>query len=331
MRTIVLNSSNLVDDGQNNKLVYNFPSSVLFENTYVAVSSASLYYSWFNIREAYGNNTISYTWNGGTGGSGADPVVPATYALTIPDGLCEVSALNQFLQYEMIKNGHYVIDSAGNNVYFADLTINPARYAVQVNTYMVDTDVIGATISGSVVYKTPAGWDANTSTTEFNPIITIPSQLGTLLGFRGGLKTYGNSGNVADTAYIAGTYLADGTTAFTPTANISKIQSLGTLAVVSNASPDIQPNSSVLVTCSSVDNPYASPSSVIYTITPNVGAGEIINEKPPAFMWNKLIGGTYNQIRIGLLGNDLSPLQLKDPAMTFVLAFAEEREVMSAR
>lgn len=323
MRTIVLNSSNLVDDGQNNKLVYNFPSSVLFENTYVAVSSASLYYSWFNIREAYGNNTISYTWNTDDGG-----VVQTTYTLTIPDGLYEVSALNQFLQYEMIKNGHYVIDSAGNNVYFADLTINPARYAVQVNTYMVDTAVIGNTISGSHIYKKPAGWDADTSDTEFNPIITVPIQLGTLLGFKGGLKTYGNSGNPATDAYIAGTYLADGTTAFTPTTNISKIQSLGTYAVVSNASPDIQPNSSVLVTCSSVDNPYASPSSVIYTITPNVGAGEIINEKPPAFMWNKLIGGTYNQIRIGLLGNDLSPLQLKDPAMTFVLAFAEEREVM---
>jgi hypothetical protein len=323
MRTIVLNSSNLVDDGQNNKLVYNFPSSVLFENTYVAVSSASLYYSWFNIREAYGNNTISYTWI-------TSPQIPA-YTLTIPDGLYEVSALNQFLQYEMIKRGHYVIDSAGNNVFFIELTVNPARYAVQVNTYMVDTAVIGTTISGSVKYKKPPGWDETTNDTEFNPILTIPSQLGKLLGFKGGLNTYANFGNPNDTAYIGGTHLADGTTDFTPTSNISKIQSLGTISVVSNASPDIQPNSSVLITCSSVDNPYASPSSVIYTITPNVGAGEIINEKPPAFMWNKLIGGTYNQIRIGLLGNDLTPLQLKDPAMTFVLAFAEEREVMSAR
>ena len=329
MRTIVLNSSHLVDDGQNNKLVYNFPSSVFFEETYVAVSSASLYYAWFNIRKAFGNNTISYTWN-----TDADPVGETTYPLTIPDGLYEVSALNQFLQYEMIKRGHYVIDATGNNVYFAELVVNPARYAVQVNTYMVDISVIGTTIgSGGALYKTPPGWDANTSATKFNPIITIPIQLGTLLGFKGGLKTYGNSGNDpdADPDYIAGTYLADGTTAFTPTANISKIQSLGSVSVVSNASPNIQPNSSVLVTCSSVDNPYASPSSVIYTITPNVGAGEIINEKPPAFMWNKLIGGTYNQIRIGLLGNDLSPLQIKDPAMTFILAFAEEREVMSSR
>lgn len=322
MRTIVLNSSNLVDDGQNNKLVYNFPSSVLFKDTYVAVSSASMYYSWFNIKAAYGNNTIKYQWFTDTAPS------PPAITLTIPDGLYEVSALNQFLQFEMIKNGHYVIDSAGNNVYFIELTVNPARYAVQLNTYMVDTAAIGAAIGGDVKYLKPAGWDNNTNTSKFNPIVTIPSQLGTLLGFKGGVKTFVNGSNTNSNAYIAGTYLADGTTAFTPTTNISKIQSLGTLSVVSNASPDIQPNSSVLITCSSVDNPYANPSSVIYTITPNVGAGEIITEKPPAFMWNKLIGGTYNQIRLGLLGNDLSPLQLRDPAMTFVLAFAEEREVM---
>lgn len=316
MRTIVLNSSNLVDDGQNNKLVYNFPSSVYFENTYVAISSASMYYSWFNIREAYGNNQITYTWETST---------TTTYNLLIPDGLYEVSALNQYLQYEMIKNGHYVVDSTGNNVYFIEVAVNPARYAVQLNTYMVDTGEIGSGLK----YTKPPGWNNATLTTKFNPVVTIPIQLGLLLGFKGGVKTYGNSANTG--AFAAGTTLADGTTAFLPASNISKVQSLGTISVVSNSSPNIQPNSSVLITCSSVDNPYASPSSVIYTITPNVSAGEIISEKPPAFMWNKLIGGTYNQIRIGLLGNDLSPLQLRDPAMTFVLAFAEEREVMGSK
>jgi len=315
MRTIVLNSSNLVDDGQNNKLVYNFPSSVLFKDTYVAISSVSMYYSWFNIKAAFGNNIISYSWNTGT---------TTTYTLTIPDGLYEVSALNQFLQFEMIKRSHYVIDSTGNNVYFIELTVNPARYAIQVNTYLVNTAEIGT----DEKYQKPAGWDNATSATVFNPVVTIPTQLGLLLGYKGGLKTFGNSGNPADDSFIAGTFLEDGTTAFTPTANISKIQSLGTISVVSNASPNLQPNSSVLITCSSVDNPYASPSSVIYTISPNVGAGEIIIEKPPALLWQKLISGTYNQIRIGMLGTDLAPLLIRDPAMTIVLAFAEEREVL---
>mgnify|MGYP003651963084 CR=1 FL=1 len=44
MRIIVFNSSNLIQDGQNNKLVYKFPNSVLFKDNYIAVSSVSMYY-----------------------------------------------------------------------------------------------------------------------------------------------------------------------------------------------------------------------------------------------------------------------------------------------
>ena len=56
MRTIVLNRSNLVPDGQNNKMIYNFPGSVEFKDSYVALSQVSMYYSWFNISERYNNN-----------------------------------------------------------------------------------------------------------------------------------------------------------------------------------------------------------------------------------------------------------------------------------
>ena len=36
MRVIVMNSSNLVQDGQNNKLIYKFPNSVVFKNNSIA-------------------------------------------------------------------------------------------------------------------------------------------------------------------------------------------------------------------------------------------------------------------------------------------------------
>ena len=62
MRTLVLNQTNIVQDGQNNKLVYSFPNSVLFKDAYVAVSSISMYYSWFNITSAINNNTFQYSW-----------------------------------------------------------------------------------------------------------------------------------------------------------------------------------------------------------------------------------------------------------------------------
>ena len=48
MRVIVLNINNIVQDGQNNKLVYNFPNSIDFKNKYISVQSVNMYYSWFS-------------------------------------------------------------------------------------------------------------------------------------------------------------------------------------------------------------------------------------------------------------------------------------------
>ena len=62
MKILVLNQKNIVPDGQNNKLVYNFPNSVQFKDCYVAISSVSMYYSWFNITSAYVNNIFTYSW-----------------------------------------------------------------------------------------------------------------------------------------------------------------------------------------------------------------------------------------------------------------------------
>ena len=62
MFVLVFNQSNIVNDGQNNKLVYKFPNSVVLKDKYVAVSSISMFYSWFNITAAFTNNTITYTW-----------------------------------------------------------------------------------------------------------------------------------------------------------------------------------------------------------------------------------------------------------------------------
>ena len=36
----------------------------------------------------------------------------------------------------MINAGHYVIDSANEkNIFFMEFVVNPARYAIQINTY----------------------------------------------------------------------------------------------------------------------------------------------------------------------------------------------------
>ena len=367
MKTIVLNSSNLVNNGLNNQFVYVFPNSVNIKNSYIAVASVAIYYSWFNISAALGNNKFSYTWystgtstaiggsssisgttltttssppltvgtliTGGTTLAGtyitavngvnsftinssnsqtATPTnyslpVPVTVNITIADGLYQVADLNNLLQFNMIANANYLINSSGQNVYYAEFTVNPSRYAIQINTYTIPSSL-------------PTGYTAPTGITyppaPINPIVTIPPTggatvgLGYLLGFKSGLTTSSLAVNATTGTYVS-------------------TNSAGTISYISTSSPNIQPNSSLLFSSTGVDNQYSVPNSIIYSISPNVSVGSIISDKPPNFIWNKMYDGFYNQLTITILGTNLQPIQLNDPSTTIMLsiATAEERGV----
>ena len=293
MRVIVLNQNNLINDGYNNKMVYKFPNSVQFKNNQIAVSSISMYYSWFNISSSLGNNTFSYTWTVGT--------TTTTYNIVIPDGLYEISTLNAYLQYCMINNGTYLI-SGTNYVYYAEFILNPTRYAVQINTYLVPTSL-------------PSGYTAPSNfvgypTQSFNPIITIPSAFNVIVGYSAGFATNNNVNN----SYSP------------PTSNYVSKTSNGTLSYISTQAPNVQPNSSIYISISNINNQYSVPSSIIYALTPTVAVGELIAERPPNFMWNSLIDGTYNELRLTFLGTDLTPIKLNDPQITIMLTIKEGNE-----
>ena len=57
MYTIVLNQNNIINNGKNSTLVYQFPTTIDLTDKYVAVVSISMFYSWFNITAAAGNNS----------------------------------------------------------------------------------------------------------------------------------------------------------------------------------------------------------------------------------------------------------------------------------
>jgi len=299
MFVIVLNQTNLVQDGQNNKLVYRFPNSTVLKDKYIAVSNVSMFYSWFNITSASKNNTLTYTWTAGT--------TTTTYTITIPDGLYEISAINNYCQYVMIQNKTYWISSTGDNIYPFEIILNPNRYAVQINTYLVPSSVP----SGMSVPSSFAGWP----TTPQNTVITIPTAFNIIVGYTAGFATNANVNNayVAPSPTVTNNY-------------VSKDSVTGTLSYLSNTSPQVQPNNNVLFSISNINNPYSQPSSIIYSLNPNVAVGEQIYETPPNFMWNKLIDGTYSEIRLTFLGNDLRPLIINDPNMTILLTIRDKDE-----
>jgi len=308
MFILVLNQSNLIQDGQNNKLLYRFPNSVNLTGKYIAVSSVTMYYSWFNISEALGNNKFTYTWTVGD--------TSYTYTITIPNGIYEVVGINALAQFQMIANGTYWSNGT-YNYYPFDIVVNPSRYAVQLNTYQIPTGApAGTTVppnpinpaTGQLIGGNP--WP----TVAQNPIVTFPSKFSDLIGYTAGFASNANVNN-----YVLPT---------PPSASNNYVtrSSTNTLSYLSNLAPQLQPNSSVYLSVSNINNPYSQPSSIIYSITPNVAAGTVIQDRPPNFMWTKLIDGTYNQLLLTFLGTNLQPLQIQDPSMTILLTIRDKDE-----
>jgi hypothetical protein len=299
MFVLVLNASNVVNDGTNSTYIYNFPNSVSLNDKYIAVSTVTLYYSWFNIDTKYNNVSFTYTWT--LGG------VSTPYTINIPNGLYNITDINAYCQWVMIQNLHYLIDNNGSNVYYFELLVNPNRYAIQLNTFLFPTSL-------------PPGWTqpvgfAGYPTQRFNPIITFPANFNKIVGYRANFISNGNVNN----AYTP-------PTPSNASNNFVAKDGAGTLSYLSDTFPDVQPNSSIFLSISNINNPYSQPSSIIYSITPTVAIGEQVIERPPNFMWNKMINGTYNQLRVQFLGIDKQPISLKDPNLTIILTVRDKDE-----
>lgn len=303
MFVIILNSTNVVDDGKNNSLVYNFPNSVVLKDKYIAVSQIVMYYSWFNIQSSYTNTTLTYTWT--VGG------VSTVYTINIPDGLYNITDINSFCQWTMINNGHYLINPQGSNVYYFELLVNANRYAIQLNTFQVPTAL-------PVGWTQPANFGGYPAQT-FNPIVSFPANFYKIVGYEPiNNVIFSSNGNV-NGAYVPPS---------PSTASDYYVSKDGanTLSYLSNVAPDVQPNSSVFLAISNINNPYSQPSSILYAITPTVAIGEQVIEQPPNFMWVKMIDGTYNQLRVQILGVDKQPITLRDKNMTIILTIRDKNE-----
>jgi len=248
-----------------------------------------MYYSWQNINSTtLNNNKFNYAWMDGLG-------VTTVYNVVIPNGMYELADINSYLQYVFISNGQYLIDATGNNVYYAEMVLNPNLYAVQINTFAVPTTLpTGYTVPVARPVAGVAGWPGFPPVT-FNPILTILQNFNLLIGFAANFTTSENIGVGTNLSYL------------------------------STTAPELQPNSSIYFSMSNITNPYSNPSSIIFSLSPAVNFGEQIVEYPPQFAWNALTPGTYSQIRLQILGIDKTPLQIMDSNMTIVLQIRDSK------
>tara|TARA_R110000803_G_scaffold156887_1_gene221387 strand:- start:3329 stop:4159 length:831 start_codon:yes stop_codon:yes gene_type:complete len=169
---LIVDKTNIIGN-DNNTFVYRFPSSVAFPNHELALASVDMYYAWYNVSALLGNNTFSYVWTDGT-----------VNTVVLEDGLYEISTINERLQFAFIANGHYLVDSGGNNIYYINISANTTRYATQIDIFQFPNAL-------------PAGY-TNPAAVGFPPAnqitMTMPTKFNELLGFAAGFTTTAPTG-----------------------------------------------------------------------------------------------------------------------------------------
>jgi hypothetical protein len=174
MNSIILTENNIEPFTNNSKLKYTFKGEAEFKNSSIALSSINMFYSWYNINESrYKNNTFSYLWFDISGN------LNQVFKVVYPDGFYSVNTLNEYLQSQMVKNGHYLIDNTTSKYgYFLEIKTNSTYYAIELNIYPMMTSA-----SASSNYtKGSTSWDFPSEATTPKFIIGS-SNFKTLIGF----------------------------------------------------------------------------------------------------------------------------------------------------
>ena len=214
--------------------------------------------------------------------------VTQTVNVTLNEGLYEISDLNKALQFSMIAEGLYLTDNTTDeNVYYAEFVINTVRNSVDINTYAIPTSLPSG-------FTAPTNWVGYASTIN-HPNLIIPAKFNEIIGYEAGFQTGFETGNTDIVSFS------------------------------SSVSPNVNPNSSILVDVDCIDNRFSSPTGIISTIVPDVGVGSLISVKPSELVFSPIRNGVYNSISVRLLNKDtLQPQKIEDNQIVIILGIRKK-------
>eukprot|EP01039_Chlorochromonas_danica_P002082 gene2082-2274_t len=278
--SIVLNSNNVATNGTKSQYNYNFINGGLNipENSLMCVSNVTIPYSWFNVNSnQYNNNSFQYTFPTPNPHTGA-----TVFTVTLPNGFYSATDINNYLQTQMIANKQYLVNSAGEYVYFLTLQYDTNYYAVQLECFAVPDQL-------PLDYTNPANMTFPAAGAPATPTVTIFSynNFGTLIGFN------------------AGTY---------PTTSQTTNQSF-----TSNTVPDGSPVNALIMRCNLIDNNVVMPSDIMDSIPISAVFGSNITYQPPFPKWVKMKAGKYSSMTVQLVDQDLNPIIANDSNVLITL------------
>ena len=88
----------------------------------------------------------------------------------------------------------------------------------------------------------------------------------------------------------------------------------------SSTAPNVSPDNSILIVCDQVENEF-SKLGILYAISPSVGIGSLIVDKPAYPIYSKLRNGSYNHLTFRILSSKtFRPIEMIDPEINFIFS-----------
>jgi hypothetical protein len=160
MSSIILNSTYIIDKINNSTFQIDFERSISLQDKHIALTSASLYFSWRNITSF--NNKFSYIW--------IDDIV---YFVELPIGFYEITDIRTYFQYVMTQIGHVMTNVETNStIYFIDVLVNNTKYSIDIITYPVPT-TLPEGFTSSITFPSIAK----------NPRLKLPAGMSDIFGY----------------------------------------------------------------------------------------------------------------------------------------------------
>ncbi len=288
-QTVIINSSNVVANSNNTRFRFNFAKPTQFKNSKVSIRQIVMPYSWFNITSAYANNQFSIVVP-----YGASPTTQ-TINITIPNGFYTLAYLNSLLQYYLIANGFYLVNSAGNNVYYTQFIYNTSAYKIEIDCFPIPTSLPSGWSYGSAT----SGWATLSLQTVSSRVsqIVFPytNSLGSIMGF------------TAQTFPTTGAYTT-------------------TQSLLSDITPNLTPVNSVIVLCNLVNNPFSIYSNTLFSFTPNTTFGSNIDVQPSQEAYINIDNGIYTYLEMEFRDQNYNQMLINDPNLTVQFLIKMEGE-----
>jgi len=211
-----------------------------------------------------------------------------THTITMPDGYYEIDTLNAYLQSQMVNNGHYLVDAGGDYVYYLEIIANQTYYGVQLNSFALPTALPAG-------FTNPAGivFPATASTPQF--VILSTNNFGDVIGFN------------------AGTYP-------------SVVQATN-YSIVSQKTPQITPVSSLIMTCTLLNNKYALPNTLLYSFNvQGTQFGALYTLTAPQFAFVDIQDGQYTDFTVQFFDQNLNRIAINDNNIVIMLVIGRKEQ-----